>query len=45
MRQPVAVVISIGLLAVTGLAAAENDAMRFNAERDLLALHYDHAPD
>jgi hypothetical protein len=45
MRQAIVAVLSICVLAVTGLAAAENDERAFNSEKDLLSLHYDHAPD
>lgn len=36
---------SICVLPVTLLAASENYTREFNAEKDLLSLHYDHAPD
>jgi hypothetical protein len=45
MRQAVAIVLCICVLSVTNLVAAENDAREFNSEKDLLSLHYDHAPD
>jgi hypothetical protein len=41
----IAVGISSCVLAGTLLAASGSDAREFNSEKDLLSLHYDHAPD
>ena len=45
MRQPIAVIVTNIAIAATLAAAPESNAIKFNSEKDVISLHYDHAPD
>ncbi len=45
MKRPVAVIVISCIVVVTFSVASETEKPKFDTQKDLLSLHYDHAPD